>query len=410
MQLTKNEEKMLSGAEGKGVQKAMKLLVTIGEAFHAKRMGKITRAHVALSAQEGDLHWVEELVKGGATCKVPPTTNPCWDIDYLAKYFSVSENELQLVKRTIEAYRKIGAILSFSCTPYLEYNIPRFGEHVAFSESSATPYVNSVLGARSNREASPSALAAAVTGVTPEYGFHLEKNRKATMLIKVKAPIKDDFDYSLLGWWVGGKVGDEVPVFVGMPKDPTPESLRNLGAELNTSGAVSLYHIVGVTPEAPTLDKVLSNQPKKDLTVTEEDLKQTYEEISERSGKINLVLIGCPHATLNELKCIANLLEGKKIHRDTALWILTSAHTKELARKSGYLQLIEAAGGHIAADTCIDEPCWKSFEGRIGMTDSPKNAYYRERRGQPFILGSLSNCIKAAIRGEWENGNYFKLS
>jgi len=236
-------------------------------------------------------------------------------------------------------------------------------------------------------------LAAAVTGVTPEYGLHIEENRKGSILVKVEASIKDEFDYSLLGWYIGELVGNKIPVFTGMPKELTPEAHRNLGAELNTSGAVSLYHIVGVTPEAKTLDMALGDLHTKEIAVTDDDLERTHRKISAKRGSINSVFIGCPHSTLREVRDIANLLKGRELHRDTTLWICTSSHVRELARRLGHLQEIEKAGGHVVSDTCIDEPCWKYYEGGLGMTDSPKNAYYRERRGQPFIMGKISDCI-----------------
>ncbi len=403
MKLTEEEQCMLDGKHGVGIQKAMELLVALGEAFGAERMIEISRAHVALSAQEGDTYFCELLVNGGARCKVPTSTNPPWDIDHLTRYYSVTEDELELALRTINVYREIGALLNFSCIPGLEGNVPAFGERVAFSESSATPYVNSVLGARTNRESSPSALAAAVIGKTPEYGFHLEENRRGTVLVDVEATLKGEFDWGLLGWYVGKRVGSEIPVFRlnNLRKRPTAEQQLYLGAELNTSGAVSMYHIPGVTPEAPSLEVAFGGRkPSFEISVEDRHLEETQEEISEKSGKINLVLLGCPHYTLEQIREAATLLHGKKIHPDVSFWICTGFPTMELAKRSGYLDVIETAGAHLVADTCIDQPCWKSFEGASGITDSPKCAYYRERRGQPFAIRRLSECVEAAIKGE----------
>jgi hypothetical protein len=402
MRLTIEEQEMLDGKQGPGIQKDMELLVALGETFGAERMIEITRAHVALSGQEGDTYFCELLVRGGAKCKIAPSTNPSWDLN-LTKYYTVTDKELELNKKTIEAYTKIGAILNFCCIPELKDNVPTFGEHVAFSESSATPYVNSVLGARTNRESSPSALAAAVIGKTPEYGFHLDENRKGTILVNVEANLKDEFDWGMMGWYVGKYVGSEIPVFnvKNLNKYHLPEKMLYMGAELNTSGAVAMYHIVGVTPEAPTLEKAFgNNKPKFEINVTDTHIKQTQEEISEKSGKINLVMLGCPHYTLDQIKDVAKLLEGKKVHEGVAFWILTSFATIELAKRSGYLETIEKAGACLVPDTCIDEPCWKSFEGGLGITDSPKCAYYRERRGQPFVIRRLEDCVEAAVKGE----------
>lgn len=403
LQLTDEEKRMLDGADGRGVQRAMELLVALGKSFDAERMIPVSRTHVALSGQEGDTYWCQLLVDGGATCKVPPTTNPSWDVKGLTKHYEVTEAELELGLRTIDVYRRIGAKLTFCCTPGLGTNVPAFGEHVAFSESSATPYVNAVLGARSNRESSCSALASAVTGVTPLYGYHFEENRGGTMLVDIEARPRDAYDWGILGYYIGRHAGSHIPVlsFRRLDRRPAPEELLYLGAEMATSGSVAMYHIAGVTPEAPTVSAAFrGKQPEFTLPVLPKDLAAQEEEISEKGGKINLVMLGCPHYTYDQLRELASLLEGRTVHPDVAFWVLTSFDAIELARRSGHLETIERAGARLVPDTCIDEPCWKSFEGGLGVTDSPKCMYYRERRGQPFVIRRLSECVEAAARGE----------
>jgi len=403
MFLSDEEKRMLDGEMGQGVRKAMELLVALGKTFDAERLIPITRAHVALSGQEGDTYWCGLLADGGARCKVPPTTNPAWDVTNLSKRFEVTDSELDLALRTIEVYRKIGAQLTFCCTPGLSTNVPAFGEHVAFSESSATPYVNAVLGARSNRESSVSALAAAVVGKTPLYGLHLDENRRGQFLVEVEATLEEPYDWGLLGWLVGRFSGSRVPVFNfrTLARRPSPEALLYLGAELNTSGAVPMYHIAGLTPEAPTLQAAFgSSPPEAELVVTEEDLRNQEEAISERGGPINLVMLGCPHYSYGQIREIERLMQGRRVREGVAFWVLTSFEALELATRSGEKERLAALGVDLVADTCIDEPCWKSFEGGLGVTDSPKCAYYRERRGQPFVIRSLEKCIEAAILGE----------
>lgn len=404
MILTDDEKRMLDGGDGAGVQKAMELLVALAKAFDAERMIPVSRTHVALSGQEGDTYWCELLASGGASCKIPPTINPAWNVEILTKYYSVTPEEMELATRTFAAYSRIGARLSYCCTPELIDNVPAFGEHVAFSESSNTPYVNSILGARSNRESSVSALASAVTGVTPFYGLHLDENRLGDFVVDVEAVPSDPYDWGLLGWFVGKNVGNHIPVlcFPSMDRRPSPEAFLYLGAELNTSGAVPMYHIVGLTPEAPTLEKALGNKPPKGtLHVSKKDLTEQEQAISAaKGGKINLVMLGCPHYSYDQLREIERLLAGRKIHPDVAFWVMTSYEAMELARRSGELKRLETAGVLLAPDTCIDEPCWKSFEGGLGVTDSPKCMYYRERRGQPFVVRRLFDCIEAAVKGE----------
>ncbi len=406
MHLTEEEQRMLDGEMGEGVRKAMDMLVALGLAFDAEKMIKVSRTHVALSGQEGDTYWCELLVNGGARCLIPPTTNPNWDVATLNKEYPVSAEKLILASRTEDVYRRIGAVMTHCCTPELAGNVPIFGEHVAFSESSATPYVNSILGARSNRESSVSALASAVTGRTPLYGLHLDENRKGNMLVTVETELDGYYDWGLLGWFIGMHAGNRVPVIILKKKAfswnrPTPEELLYFTTESSTSGAMPMFHIVGVTPEAPTLEAAFGgNSPETELTVTREDLDEVERLVSDPPGKINLVLLGCPHYTYGQLKDAANLLKGRKIHEDIHFWILSSFDAIELAKRSGHLEILEAGGIRTVPDTCMDEPCFDGFKGMLNLTDSAKCAHYQKRRGLPFVLRSLPECIEAAVRGE----------
>lgn len=403
MHLTDEEKKILDGENGEGNRKAMELLVALGKTFNARRLIPISRAHVALSGQEGDTYWCELLVNGGARCKIFPTTNPSWDVKNLTRRFEVTSEERELGERTIEVYRRIGAKLTFCCAPGLGTNAPMFGEHVAFSESSATPYVNAVLGARSNRESSVSALAAAVIGKTPEYGFHLGENRLGHLLVEVEASLEDPYDWGLLGYIVGRISGSRVPVlrFHALNRRPRPEEFLYFGAEAATSGAVAMYHFVNITPEAPTLSAAFGRRPvpEPELVVKDADLRAQEEALSDKGGAINLVMLGCPQYTYEQLLEVESLMAGRKVDKNTAFWIMTSVDSAELASRSGLRGKLSAMGVELALDTCIDEPCWKSFEGSLGVTDSPKCAYYRERRGQPFAIRRLSDCIEAAVQG-----------
>jgi predicted aconitase len=301
----------------------------------------------------------------------------------------------------MEAYKRVGAILSWSCVPYLAENIPLYGETVAFSESSATPYVNSVIGARTNREAAQSALAAGAVGKTPKYGLHINENRKGTHLIKVEAALKDEFDYTLLGYYVGKQTGYGIPVFTGVTRQPSTEELINFCAMSNVSGAISMFYIPGFTIEAKTVKEAFQGDtPVDEITVTDRELKQACEELQTISGKIDFVMLGCPHYTLKQVEEVARLLDGKKIHDGVSFWVCTSATTKMLAERTGYVDIIERAGGHVVVDTCIDEPCWIAYKNKVGMTDSPKCAYYR--RFKDVIVSRLRDCIEAAIKGKCE--------
>ena len=402
MKLTSEQQDMLDGKYSEGAAYAMKIQVAIGECFDARRMVPITRAHVALSNQQADLWFCEKLVNAGARCRVTPTVNPGFCYDFFTKKNMVDEEFADLMQSTHNAYKKIGAELTYNCTPYIDTNVPMFGEITAYSESSATPFVNSVWGARSNREGANSALCAAITGFVPEYGLLLDENRKGNILVRVEADIKDDYDYHILGM-LGKKIGEGIPVFTGLPRQTiTREALRNLGAELNTSGAYGMYHIIGVTPEAPDMDTAFGGKaPEKEVVLTDQDMEEILHEISlEGNRPIDFVMFGCPHFTLEEVRHIAGKIEGKKIKKE--MWILTSSLVKEMAERMGLDQTISEAGGCIVPDTCPDQPCWRHLKGKVGVTESPKCAYYPQRRGIHFVIRDLDECIEAALTGEVE--------
>ncbi len=378
----------------------MELLVAIGDAYESKRMIPVTRAHAASSGQEGDLYFVELLANGGARCKISTTTNPVYDIPYFhGEFANIPKGEADVAKRVMEAYKRVGAILSWSCIPYLAENIPLFGETVAFSESSATPYVNSVIGAKTNREAAQSALASGVIGETPEYGLHFTRNRKGTVLVKVAVALKDEFDYSLLGYWVGKQIGYGIPVLTGISERPSTEEFISFCAMANVSGAISMFHIPGFTVEAPTLKEAFQgDKPQDRIQVTERELKLAFDELQSTNEDPEFVMLGCPHYTLKQFGDLADLLSGKHVRKNVPFWVCTSATTKTLAEKTGYIEIIEKAGAHVVVDTCIDEPCWIAYKQKTGMTDSPKCAYYR--RFKNARVQNLKDCVEAATEKE----------
>ncbi len=238
MQLSQAEQAMLAGDFGEAAALAMRVQVDIGEAFDAPALVPISRAHVALSNQEADLWFVEKMLALGGRCRVAPTVNPGFDIAYFLALNQVDADDVRQMQRTADAYQKIGAVLNYSCTPYLFDNIPGPGEVIAFSESSATPYVNSVYGAKTNRESAQSALCAAITGRVPQYGLLLSEARWASVVVQVETDLASDFDYQLLGSALPKRIQGGVPVFLGIARTVTPEALMNLAAQLNTAGAV----------------------------------------------------------------------------------------------------------------------------------------------------------------------------
>ena len=355
MTLTQYQQDMLDGRYGKGKALAMRVQKTIGEGFRAQRMVPITRAHVALSAQEADTWFARKLRNARAQCAVPPTVNPGYCLKYFQQIGCVDEKSSALMRETHQVYQDLGAILTYSCTPYLFGNIPRYGETVSFSETSVTVYANSVLGARTNRESSASALCAAITGFVPEYGMLLDENRLGTVLVQVDAPLLGEFDFALLGM-NAKRIGPGVPVFAGIRAlDVTTEALIALGAQLNVAGMADLFHMVGV-------------------------------------------ILGCPHYPYEQVCRAARLL--KQAPAAAPVWILTSAAVVDLARSTGLAGQLEKCGAELIPDTCVDEaPCWGHLAGQRGFTDSPKCAYYMRAFGVELDVTTCENCLALAAKG-----------
>jgi predicted aconitase len=401
MELNDEELAMLHGEYGKGTQLAMKVQVAIGEAFDAPRMVPVTKTHVALSNQEADLWFAEKLADAGAVCRVRPTVNPSFNLEQMNCISPVAPEDADIVTRTDKAYRRLGAVMTYDCTPYLETNVPRFGEITSYSESSATPFVNSIYGARTNRESAQSALCAAITGVAPLYGYMLDENRRGQVLVNVEADMRNDFYYSMLGYLTPRLIGFKIPVFAGLPKNPSRSALMNLGAELNTGGNVAIYHIVGFTPEAPTVEAAFQgHEPDQVVTITQSDLEKMRAELTDPYGTIDFALFGCPHITIDQVAMIAGKVRGRKLA--VPLFAMTNSLTRSTAQKMGYFDDIERAGGYIIADTCMDQPCWKFLYGKKGVTDSPKCAYYTKRRDMKFVITELERAVDAALVGSIE--------
>jgi len=363
---------MLSGDYGEVVERSFRLLLRLGEIYGADRMIPVGSVQVAgvsyKSIGDPGLEFLEDIAEKGAKVRVPTTLNPPgMDLeDWKELGFPEDFAEKQL--RIIDTFKKMGIMMTATCTPYLVGNLPRFGEHIAWSESSAVSFANSVIGARTNREGGPSALAAALCGVTPNYGLHLDENRRPSFLVKVDAELKSNSDFGAMGYHVGKIVKDKVPYFHGI-KGVNIDQLKALGAAMAASGAVALYHIEGLTPEAGFMD--LSGL--ETIEVGERELREAYEKLNTGNDP-DIIILGCPHASLKEIATLACKLEGKRLRKP--LWICTSRVTKEAATKMGFTELIERAGGKVVADTCtVVSPIERMGYKTVGV-DSGKAANY----------------------------------
>ncbi|MDK2901941.1 MAG: hypothetical protein PWQ68_1991 [Thermoanaerobacteraceae bacterium] len=404
MKLTDEEKRMLDGEHGEPVKTAMEMLVAIGEIYGADRMIPVKSAHIAgLSLKTHGIagtEWAEGMAKNGAKIKIPTTMNVI-GVDR-SRDLGLPEEWTKNQLRIEQAYECMGCYGTSTCVPYYCGFIPRYQEHIAWAESSAVVFVNSILGARDNREGGPSALASALTGRTPLYGLHLDENRRGDILFKVEARLNDIADYGALGSYVGRKIGNKIPVFDGI-KNPYLEELVYLGAALASSGGVAMFHIVGVTPEAPTVEAAFGGKNYETVLITDKEIEEGKQKLtSAKDKKVDYVAIGCPHCSLRQIKEIAMLLENKKISKDVTLWVHTNVAIKSIASHLGYVKIIENAGGIMTQDLCTVLGNPEALGFKVLATNSAKMAFYAPgSNGLDVWYGNVQQCIDAAIKGYW---------
>jgi predicted aconitase len=345
MFLTNEEESILYGSEGPGAQKAMELLVALGRIYGADRLIPITSAHLSgvsyKTIGEGGISFLEEM-SSNSRVKVPTTLNPAGMDLRRWREMGVDERFAEKQRYIIDLYSRMGVDTTCTCTPYLQGNLPGFGEHVAWAESSALSFVNSIVGARTNREGGPGALAAAIIGKTAEYGLHLDENRRATVVIEAEVG-SSTFDMSLLGQTVGALVGNAVPYFRGIR--PEVEGQKMLAAAMAASGAVAMFHIEGMTPEAE--GQVLEGLEV--IHVSNRDLEEARLKLT-TSDSPQLIALGCPHLTEEEIRELARFLKDKCKRSEVEIWFCTSREIK--ARLPEEVAVLERFG-MVLEDTCM---------------------------------------------------------
>ena len=400
LNLTPEERAMLGGDLGSGVRKAMEIVVALGRIYGAQDLVPVCSAQIAgvsyRNLGEAGLEFLREWADDGARARVPTTLNPA-GVDLQAwRELGFSEVFAQRQHAVIDAYRRLGARTTCTCTPYLVGNVPRQGEHVAWAESSAVSYANSVLGARTNREGGPSALAAAITGRTAAYGLHLDRNRVPTLQVVVESPVRTISDLGALGYLVGQAAHNDVPHFVGLQVPHGAAGLKALGAAMAASGAVALYHVAGLTPEAGQAGPAVPF-PR---TLIVDDLQPGYEALQSGDSAVDLVWFGCPHASLDDIAEVVGLLGGRRVK--AALWITTAREVRERAVSAGLVTDLEATGGRVVADMCVAIAPMHELGFRTVATPSAKGAIYAlSHAGLRVHFGPVTRCIEAAISGIW---------
>ncbi|MCX6803064.1 MAG: aconitase X catalytic domain-containing protein [Candidatus Diapherotrites archaeon] len=390
MQLTKEEKEMAAGKHGRALKKSMEILIALGEIYGAEKLVDVTSVQIAGVSYDnlGDagLEFLEELAKDGKV-RVLTTLNPAgMDLENY-KVLGISEEFAVKQKQVISAFAKMEIIPTCTCTPYLIGNNPHFKQHIAWSESSAVAYANSVLGAYTNREGGPSALASALTGKTPLYGMHLEENRAAQIKVKVKCKIKGTWEFGALGKAIGEKSKAKPTLILGI-KEASIEELKSFSASIATYGGAAIFHMKGITPSK-------TSSRKEEITITKEDIEKAKKEMDSECG-VDFVTIGCPHASLAEIAKVAQLLKGKKVKKE--FWITTARPTKRIADTTGYSKIIEDAGAKFAADTCcVVAPIKNRF--KCMATDSAKGCYYAGAKNNFKVkIMSIEKLVEEACK------------
>lgn len=397
---------MLDGAEGEGARKAMEIVVALGTIYGAEDLVPVLHVQVSgvsyKNLGDAGLEFLREWAAQGARVRVPTTLNPAgMDLRHWRELGFPADFAAQQ-QAVLDAFEAMGIETTCTCTPYLVGYAPKLGDHIAWGESSAISYANSVLGARTNREGGPGALAAAIVGRTARYGLHLDENRQPTHRVEVRCPVRSESDWGALGYMVGKRVANGVPYLTGLdPAACDVVRLKSFGAAMAASGAVALYHIEGVTPESKENIKFqISNVKGEGVGV--ESLAEGYAALNARAGAggVDLVWIGCPHASLGEIELIADRLAGRRVR--SALWITAAHQVRAEAEARGLLARIESCGGRIVSDTCLVVAPVEAMGFRRIATNSGKGAFYGPSHAHVDVhFGPLEQCLEAALSGEW---------
>jgi predicted aconitase len=385
MFLEHEEEQILNGEFGETRQQMMELLVGLGTVFGAERLVPIASAQVSGASYKTIGKWGLEWLQGlNARVAVPTVLNPIGMDRDRWREMGVPEDFAAKQEAVIDAYEHLGIRLECTCTPYY-LSITQYGEHLAWAESSAVAYANSVIGARTNREGGPGALAAAIVGRTPYYGLHIFKNRQPSIGITVDDPaaVKDAADYGALGYVAGKIVGNRIPLFSGIR--PNRDQLKALGAAMAATGAVALYHVDGITPEArlPTFRRDVSET----VEIRMDEVREVFSSI-----EVDAIAVGCPHLSPAEMETLAGLLEGKTVKKPFFVFAARGV----IAESRAAVERIERSGARVYADTCVVvSPALDRFDA-IMVNSGKALAYVPTMCGAVARIGTMEECVAVA--------------
>lgn len=404
MHLTDEERRMLAGEEGEAVRLSMQILTRLGDAYGAERLTPVSSVHAgcAYPNMSVAVEMMERFAALGGRFRVLPTVNPVMTPGNFDRFPDCREPEelKKAATRQINAILEMGAIPSWSCTPYMQGNLPRAGECVVWVESSAIVFANSVLGARSNRNTIPVDIAAAIAGRAPEDGLLLDENRAGDALVRLEFMPESMFNYNTLGFIIGKKCAGKIPVIEGLPRWTTANQLKVMGAAAATKGGIALYHAVGITPEALTREQAFRGRtPEFESVIQERDMRAGIEDLNtHKGGRIDAVLVGCPHPSVSEIGELAGLLKGKTIREDTRFCLFASADAIALARQMGFVKIMEDSGVRLFEGGCILTHPIRAWGWKNVATNSGK--YACTLPSDPYYLNVLytdtRGCVEAA--------------
>ncbi|MBI5882321.1 MAG: aconitase X catalytic domain-containing protein [Elusimicrobia bacterium] len=407
MELSRDEAAVLAGSRGGGAARAMEILAALGRIGGAEDMVEVSSVQVSgvsyRNIGEHGLAFLQEWAGQGSKAVVPAYMNPGGADRRLWKSLGLSEDFVDKQERVIKALMKLGIKPTLTCAPYHAVPRPKFGDHLAWAESSAVCYANSVIGSRTNREGGPSAIAAALTGRTPRHTLHTDAGRLPTTVVEVGCPVPTASDAGALGYVVGQLLSHDprggIPFLRGVepPTDGTREAwLKALGAAMAASGSVGLFHLEGVTPEAAASGPELRAAASRKVRV--ESLEQARRQLFSSKGRPDVLAFGCPHASLDELKRLESLLAGRKAV--VPIWVFTAEAVRQKARKSGLAERLTSCGVVLVADTCIVVAPLAEFGISNVATDSAKAAFYLpSHQGVGVCFESQEDAVEAAVAG-----------
>jgi len=408
LSLTSTDLKMLRGDHGPATKMAMSILVRMAEVSGANELLSITGAHIDSTVYIGEagLEFAERLASLGAKVSVPTTLNVSGLDEHHWTEWAVPSEWARQAYRQMVAYQSMGTIPTWTCAPYQTDMKPSFGQQIAWGESNAIVFANSVIGARTERYPDLFDICCAITGRAPAIGLHLTENRLGQVLFRlvdIPVPLQqsDDF-HPVLGNLIGKLSLDKIPVIDGMSVRPDEDQLKAFGAGAASSGGVAMFHMVGVTPEAPTLEEAFQgNQPTQIIDVTMDMLRESRRELTHTDrDELHMVVLGSPHFSLAEFKRLAPLVQGKRKHPDVKFLVTSSRAMTQLAQRAGFIVALEAFGAQITVDTCILTSPMLPADIKYLMTNSAKFAYYSPGLLQKEIaFGSLEDCVNSAVAG-----------